>query len=57
MTIKPSETLTSPAQDDKISAQESETKINSQDLTVIIEEIKKVIKALRAELKSLIKNE
>ena len=61
MTIKPSETLTSPAQDDKISAQESETKINSQDLAVITEEIKKVIKAefkaLRAELKPLIKNE
>ncbi len=55
MTIKSSETLTPPAQDDKISAQESETKINSQDLAVIIEEIKKIIKAefkaLREELK------
>jgi hypothetical protein len=60
MTIKPSETLTSPAQDDKISAQESEAKIKSQDLAVIIEEIKKIIKvefkALRAELKLLINN-
>lgn len=55
MTIKPSETLTPPAQDDKISAQESETKVISQDMAIIIEEIKKIIKAefkaLRKELK------
>ncbi len=55
MTKKPSETMVAPAIDDKISDQESETQINSQDLAVIIEEIKKIIKAeykaLKAELK------
>ena len=55
---KPSEESRPPVGTDNVSTQEPETKIISQDLVIVLEEIKTMIKAefkgLRAELQSLV---